>query len=203
MRLFASVSSLLVLGLLACSGASSSGEPTEDPAPTLPSRDPSLDPGTPPPAPAPPPAAPALPAGDGGASEGGGGDGGGGGGGTGGGTGGGAGSLCVAGSVAEAEPNGTAETANTIPSATGSFCGSLAAAGDVDFFTFVLPADAKYLGFASAFSQQGVGFQLTVAGQSFGAGEAVIFKPGQTYVVKASTNGKAPVSYRFGIEIKK
>jgi hypothetical protein len=87
--------------------------------------------------------------------------------------------------------------------ATGSFCGTLSAAGDVDYFSFLLPADAKYLGFSSAYSQQGVSFTLTVAGQTYGAGETPAFKPGALYIVKASTSGSAPVSYRFGLDIKK
>lgn len=87
---------------------------------------------------------------------------------------------------------------------TGSACGSLSTATDVDFFSFVLPTNATYLGFTTAYSQQGIDFELSVEGQTFKLGEPNgPFKPGKTYAVKASTKGKVPASYRLGIEIKK
>jgi len=45
--------------------------------------------------------------------------------------------------------------------ATGSFCGALGSAADVDFVSFVLPADAKKIGFGAAYSMQGLAIELT------------------------------------------
>jgi hypothetical protein len=139
------------------------------------------------------------PAGDGGAGDGGGG--GGGGGGSDGGGGGGA--LCIAGSVAETEDNNTPEKANALAGVTGTYCGTLSSAADVDYAAFTLPADAKSISFGSDFSKVGVELDITVGGETFTLGEATIFKPGQRYVVKAYTTGSAPVSYRLSVQIKK
>ncbi len=198
------------LASVACS--SPSGEtPTEEASPTSPG--PITDPVAPPatePAPAPateatPSAPPPGSLGSGGAD--GGADGGGGGAGTGGGggagTGGGGGSKCVAGSVKEAEANDTPETANALAAATGSFCGSLAKAGDVDHVTFTLPAEAQYLAFGSSFTQGGLSIEISVGGKKFNVGQAPAFVPGGKYVAKISTSGATPVDYRLDLEIKK
>lgn len=116
---------------------------------------------------------------------------------------GGGGTKCAAGSVAEKEANDAPAAATTIPNATGSACGSLSKAGDVDYFTFTMPADTNYLGFGSAFSQQGVDFEVTVDGETFTVGATPAVKPGKKYVVKAFTTGKVPVDYRLDVEIKK
>jgi hypothetical protein len=109
---------------------------------------------------------------------------------------------CAAGSVAEKEGNNDEASATAMPGATGSACGSLTKADDVDFFSFTMPADKNYLGFGSAFTQQGIEFEITVEGKTFKVGDTPEVKPGQKYVVKVHTTGKAPVDYRLDVEIK-
>jgi hypothetical protein len=123
--------------------------------------------------------------------------------GTGGGTGGGNGTKCPAGAAVEAEDNDTEAKANAIPAATGSFCGALSTAADVDYVTFTLPADAKSLAFGSSYSKVGVDFEVTVEGKTFLVGETPEVKPGKTYVIKAFTTGSAPVDYRLSVTIAK
>lgn len=207
MRLRSVVVTSLLLVVVGCSGKADDAQ-AEDPAaaapeqaaqPTLPTSDPAPAPATTDPN-APPPGS--LGTGGGGDA---GAEGGGGGTGTGGGTGGGAGggTKCVNGSVAETEANDTAQTANEIPSATGSFCGKLPTAGDVDFVRFTLPAEAKYLSYQMSMTAPGVKVDFTVGDKTFGPGQALVFVPGGVYVAKITTTGAAPVDYRLDIEIKK
>ena len=149
--------------------------------------------------PAPAPSAPSTPPPatdvDGGVGEGGdGGDGGGGGG---------ANPLCAATSVHETEANDSEGTANALPNATSSFCGTLSSGADADFVSFVLPADAKSIGFGAEFSLQGLAIDGTAGGQAFNVGGTPAFKPGQKYVFKIHTAGSAPVQYRFDVTVGK
>jgi len=106
-------------------------------------------------------------------------------------------------SVNEAEGNDAAGNANTIPNGSQKYCGALSSAGDVDFAKFTLPADANYLAFGSTYTETGVDFDVTVDGKTFKVGETPVVKPGAVYTVKAYTTGKAPVSYKLSIEVKK
>jgi hypothetical protein len=111
--------------------------------------------------------------------------------------------LCAPASVREAVGNDSAATANALPGATSSFCGTLGTAADVDFVTFVLPADAKSLGFGAEYSAQGLAIKGTVAGQTFDVGGSPVIKPGQKYVFEIHTSGSSPVSYRFDVSVGK
>lgn len=198
--------SLVLIALAACSGKDASPDETsEDQANAAPGPSASTDPTpTAPTAKTDPTPAPVTDGGKGGGGDGGGGgggDGGGGGGGDGGG--GGNNALCEASSVHETEANDSAATANAIPAATGSFCGTLATAADVDFLSFTLPATATKLAFGDAYSQQGLTVEIEVDGQKANVGEKPPFKPGGKYVLKVQTTGKAPVSYRVSVEITK
>lgn len=203
LRLLAAVASFALLAACSSKGGES---PADDSSANPPDR--ATDTNGAAPAPAAPPADPGAPPpsslGAGGdpdaGTEGGAGTGAGTGTGTGGGAGG--GSLCVNGSVKEAEANNTADTANAMPGASGSFCGSLSAAGDVDFVAFTLPANATYLSFGSSFSRGGLSITVTANGKSFKVGETPAFEPGQKYVAKIETSGSVPADYRLEVEIK-
>ena len=183
MRLFGSSAALVVFAsLVACSGSKSSTDPTAtddpnqtaappadgDPASTA--APPQAAAKTPPPNDAPPPG-PSDEAGAPAADSGGGGGGGGGGGPP--------NPQCEATSVHESGSNDTEATANAIPAATGTFCGSLDSATDVDVVSFTLPAGTKSLGFGLAFTQLGVVVDGTAGGESFVVGGKPAFKPGQ------------------------
>jgi hypothetical protein len=194
--------------LAACSSKAGDSTAADDPAPTMPDRSadpnaaaPATDPATDPAAPPPSLGAGTTTDADAGSDAGGGGSGtgGGGGAGTGGGGGGGASSQCQAGSVKEVESNDSAATANAMPAATGSFCGTLGD-GDVDFVTFTLPADAKYLAFGSSWTNP-IQMEVSVGGQKFDVGQTPAFVAGGQYVIKIHAASKA--DYRLELEIKK
>lgn len=111
--------------------------------------------------------------------------------------------TCAAGATVEAEDNDTEAKANALPAMTGSFCGALSTAADVDYVTFTLPADAKSLAFGSSFSKVGVDFEVSVEGKTFLVGDTPEVKPGKPYVIKAFTTGGAPVDYRLSVTIGK
>ena len=202
MRLLVGPAALVLLAsVVACSGSKAADpgatdEPAENATPGPADGDPAAAAKQQPaPSDAPPPAAPAS---DAGASEAGAapGDGGGGGGG---------GPLnpqCQATSVHESGSNDTPDTANAIPAATGTFCGTLDSATDVDFVTFTLPAGTKSLGFGLAYSQMGLGVEGTAGGETFDVGSKPAFKPGQKYVLKVHSSGTTPVSYLLSVDIK-
>jgi hypothetical protein len=190
---------LVVMASVACSQSSGSEGTTEDDATSIPRTDPAPtqgDPGATPVAPSAP-----APAGDAGTGEGGGGgDGGGGGAGDGGG---GANPLCAPGSIHETEANDSADTANVLPNATSSFCGTLSSATDADFVSFVLPADTKTIGFGAELSAKGVSIEGTAGGQTFNVGGTPAFEPGQKYVFEIHGSSGEPVRYRFDVTIGK
>lgn len=109
---------------------------------------------------------------------------------------------CEATSVQESGSNDTADTANAIPAASGTYCGSLDSATDVDFVTFTLPAGTKSLGFGLAYSELGVEIEGTAGGETFVVGTKPAFKPGQKYVLKVHSTGPTPVSYLLSVDIK-
>jgi hypothetical protein len=109
---------------------------------------------------------------------------------------------CQAASVHESGSNDTAATANAIPAASGSFCGSLDSASDVDFVTFTLPANATSLGFGLSYSRLGVVIEGTAGGESFMVGGKPAFKPGQKYVLEVHSSGMTPVDYLLTVDIK-
>ncbi len=205
LRLAASLAPVLVsvglsLGASACSGSDDSQLPSADPATssggtTAPGASESSAPAS---------GTASAPAPDGGnATTDAGTNEGGTGGGNGNGNGGGNGSKCPAGAAVEAEDNDTEAKANAMPAATGTFCGTLSAASDVDHVTFTLPADAKTLAFGSSYSKVGVDFEVAVDGKTFLVGDTPEVKPGKKYVIKAFTVGGAPVDYRLSVTIGK
>ena len=202
MRFLATCSALLLVTCVACSGTSSDSHVAQEPA-LVPGGPAGSGPAAQPSAPSssPPSDSPAPTTPDGGTRDGGG-DGGSDGGGGGSGAGDGGASLCAAGSIPETEPNDTKETANALPGASSTACGALSSATDVDFFSFPLPAAAKSIAFAAAYSQAGVDIEFSVGGQTFKLKDPAIFKPGQTYLAKVSTVGKAPATYRLSVTIK-
>jgi hypothetical protein len=189
---------LFILAFAACSGSSAAPDGTsEDQSNEAPTPGPAASATTPKAPVTPPPSE--KPATDAGAGEGGKGDGGGAGGGDGGG--GGKNPECLADSVHESESNDTPATANAIPNATGSFCGTLSSATDVDYLSFTLPATATQLGFADEYTLNGVSVEAEVGGVTTDLGKAP-FKPGAKYTLKVHTAGKAPVNYRVSVSIK-
>jgi len=109
---------------------------------------------------------------------------------------------CEATSVHESGSNDTPDTANAIPAASGTYCGSLDSATDVDFVTFTLPVGTKSLGFGLAYSQMGLEVEGTAGGETFVVGGKPAFKPGQKYVLKVHSSGTTPVSYLLSVDIK-
>ena len=195
---------VLFASVVACSGSKSAADPTatDDPAQTATPGPADGDPAAAPAKdqqPAPSDAPPAATASDGGAPEGSpaadGGSGGGGGGGP-------INPQCQATSVGESGSNDTPDTANAIPAATGTFCGTLDSATDVDFVSFTLPVGTKSLGFGLAYSQLGVEVEGTAGGETFVVGGKPAFKPGEKYVLKVHSSGTTPVSYLLSVDIK-
>lgn len=198
--LICSAAALVVMASVACGSKGGDEATAADEITSIPRTDPApaaADPDA-------PPAAPSTPAPAADVDGGGGADGGGGGGGDGGGGGGGgANPLCAATSVHETEANDSEATANALPNATSSYCGTLSSGTDADFVSFVLPADAKSIGFGAEYSLQGLAIDGTAGGQAFNVGGTPAFKPGQKYVFKIRTTGSAPVNYRFDVTIGK
>lgn len=111
-------------------------------------------------------------------------------------------SMCTAGSVVEVESNDTAATANAIPAQTGTYCGGVASATDVDFATFTLPADAKGFSYGIAFNRSGVDATITAGAQGpFKLSQAIPVLPGQKYVLRVA--GSQALAYRFSLNIVK
>jgi hypothetical protein len=99
--------------------------------------------------------------------------------------------ICTAGSVLESESNDTEGTADAI-NFDHAYCGTIGLAGDVDYLTFTLPADA--IGFAWRVSWLGPPptLAITSEGVTAAGGEDPPFFPGKTYVVKVTrSNGGA------------
>lgn len=198
MRLLVGSAALVLLASVVACSSSKSADPgaTDEPAETATPGPADGDPAAAAKQPAPSDAPPA-PASDAGASEASAatGDGGGGGGGP-------VNPQCQATSVQESGSNDTPDTANAIPAATGTYCGTLDSATDVDFVTFTLPAGTKSLGFGLSYSQQGLEVEGTAGGETFTVGGKPAFKPGQKYVLKVHSSGTTPVSYLLSVDIK-
>lgn len=108
-----------------------------------------------------------------------------------------AGTKCVAGSMAEAEPNDAADQASVLGQP-GSVCGQLAV-GDVDFIRFTLPADATTIKLGGVTTQVGYAMTLEVDGQSMPLEGTVPFKPGMDYLVKVTNTGQAELDWRVDV----
>ncbi|MDB5219060.1 MAG: hypothetical protein JWO86_6987 [Myxococcaceae bacterium] len=109
---------------------------------------------------------------------------------------------CEATSIHESGSNDTEATANAIPAATGTYCGSLDSATDVDVVTFTLPLGTKSLGFGLSYDAQGIEVEGTAGGETFLVGGTPAFKPGQKYVLKVRSTGANSVSYLLSVEIQ-
>ncbi len=110
--------------------------------------------------------------------------------------------ACAADSVAETETNDTPETANGIPGATGTYCGTLGSATDVDVVTFTAPADFKGLSMKLSSTAPGATVTISVnGGAPVTLGQAAVpaVRNGN-YVVKIS--GAAGIGYRLGLTIR-
>ena len=111
-------------------------------------------------------------------------------------------SMCAASSVVETESNDSAATANAIPAQTGTYCGGVSSAADVDFATFTLPADAKGFSYGIAFNRNGVDATITAGAQGpFKLSQAIPVLPGQKYVLRVA--GAQALAYRFSLNIVK
>ena len=111
-------------------------------------------------------------------------------------------SACLADSVGETEANDTAASANTIPGATGTYCGTISAAADVDFVTFTAPPTFAGISFKLSSSQAGANVQISVndgAPVTLGQGAAPAVLGGK-YVVRVS--GTAGLAYRLGVTFR-
>lgn len=114
-----------------------------------------------------------------------------------------AGSTCLDTSVAETEANDTPQTANTMPGATGTFCGTIASATDVDVVTFTAPTDFKGLSLKLATSGAGAVVTVSVNGGApvtLAQGTPVPAVFGGVYVVEIS--GPANLAYRLALTLK-
>jgi hypothetical protein len=111
-----------------------------------------------------------------------------------------AGTKCVAGSVAEAEPNDAPEQANVVDQP-GTFCGQLGV-GDVDHMKFTLPAGATSISLGGATTQATYEMTVEVDGASMPLEGALPFKPGMEYVIKVTNTGQADLDYRLDVSFK-
>ncbi len=111
-----------------------------------------------------------------------------------------AGAKCVAGSVAEAEPNDAPEQANMLDQP-GTFCGQLGV-GDVDHMKFVLPAGATTISLGGATTQTHYEMTVEVDGATMPLEGALPFKPGMEYVIKVTNTGQADLDYRLDVSYK-
>ena len=103
---------------------------------------------------------------------------------------------CAVGGAVEVESNDTAKTATAFTELT--FCGVLDKAQDVDYSTFDTPPGTK-LSLFQAVIDGNVGFEITLAGATFGPGDTAKFGSG-TYLVKAFTKAGKPASYSYRIQ---
>lgn len=111
-------------------------------------------------------------------------------------------SACLADSVAETEANDVAASANAIPGATGTFCGTISADADVDFVAFTAPASFAGLSFKLSSSQAGANVQIVVdngAPVTLGQGAVPAVKNGK-YVIRVA--GTAGLAYRLGVTFR-
>jgi hypothetical protein len=99
----------------------------------------------------------------------------------------------------EVEPNDTAATANDLLTKT-SFCGSVPP-GDVDYVSFLLPADAKGLAYSVNWSGPGTPvITVTSEGVTTIAGQKPALNPGKAYVFQV-TAGATKTDYVIALNI--
>ncbi len=113
------------------------------------------------------------------------------------------GSSCLADSIAEAEANDTAETANAMPGATGTFCGTFAEDTDVDHVAFTAPADFAGISMKLSASSGGAVAIVSANGGApvqLGQGNPVPAVRGGSYLVKVS--GPKGLAYRLTLTLR-
>ena len=108
-------------------------------------------------------------------------------------------SLCAGDSVPESESNDSAALANLMPGQTGSFCGTIGSAVDVDHSTFTLPANVRSMGYGVVFSRPGVDATLSVNGQVFRLNQLIPVIPNGKYTLRVT--GPQGLSYRFKLAV--
>ena len=113
-----------------------------------------------------------------------------------------AGSACLPTSVAEVEGNDAEATANTIPGANGTYCGTIGQDGDVDVLTFTAPATFAGISLKAATTDDRLAVTVSANGGApvtLGQGAVPAVKGG-AYVVKVS--GPAGASYRITLTLR-
>lgn len=119
-----------------------------------------------------------------------------------------AGTFCLSTSQTEAEDNSVLDGANNVNNRSGSFCGTIDNAEDIDFLRLQLPANAQSLYMSLVASRTGLRVQLTVDGteEAFppAAPGGVTFAPGKNYVLRlrAAPEAIAPIDYRLELTIQ-
>ncbi len=108
-------------------------------------------------------------------------------------------SLCAGDSVPEAENNDSPALATLMPGQTGSFCGNIGTAVDVDHATFTLPANVRSMGYGVTFSRPGVDATLSVNGQVFRLNQLIPVIPNGKYTLRVT--GPQGLSYRFKLAV--
>jgi hypothetical protein len=92
-------------------------------------------------------------------------------------------------------------TANTIPAVTSTFCGHLEP-GDIDFVTFIMPAQVGEFGFGLDIATGPINLQPFAAGQPFDFNGNYPFLPGQPYTIQVSAGSAFPVDYRLSFDFQ-
>jgi len=101
----------------------------------------------------------------------------------------------------ESEPNNDVAHATAF---TGSFCGKIAGANDVDFGRFLVPQNAKTMAITHAESGGKVSYRYYLNGQLLPLSESIEAIPGAAYTVQiklANGNGNTP-SYQLDVAFK-
>jgi hypothetical protein len=113
-----------------------------------------------------------------------------------------AGTLCEQGSQMEVEDNGTTGSANTLPSESSTFCGTISPGSDVDYVKFVLPVGATAFGIQDK-STNGAAIKVEPSdnGTPFDLSSSTYpFNIGDTYMLKISSNS-ATTTFDYRIEV--
>jgi hypothetical protein len=113
-----------------------------------------------------------------------------------------AGTKCSQFTVQESEVNDDVANADPIPNETGTYCGSITSAGDVDFITFTLPASLSRLRMGYE-TTNGAAIQVdaTADGEAFPFNGTYLIKPSKPYVLKVSSKNGQLFDYLIKVEI--
>jgi hypothetical protein len=107
--------------------------------------------------------------------------------------------VCLTDSMREVEPNDILAAANDMQAKT-SFCGSVPP-GDVDYVSFILPADATGLAYRANWSGPGTpAIALTSEGVTTVGGQTPGLNSGKAYVFRV-TGGAAQTDYVIAVNI--